>query len=242
MEDSVAVPTRIGAVVLLVCAVFSASCSRNEADFRITQHLDSAYVEDIAPFGDDVYCATRGGLVRWDLAAEQYTVYTTADGMPSNVCTSLLAGGDGLLWAGTLNGLVSFDGEFLTVYDTGDGLPSNEIEDIALDNTGTLWVATAKGLSVRKGSRFAAPGFAFDIGSPVSIIMFDKADNLWIGTMGKGIYMAPPDDRAKVDRMSSLVGNYVEALGQSWDGKIWDSTRMATCTYDGVTWLPYGLE
>jgi ligand-binding sensor domain-containing protein len=241
MEDSVVVPTRTGAIVLFVCAVFAASCSRNEADLMITQHLDSAYVVDIAPFGNDVYCATRGGLVRWDLDTEQFTVYTTADGMPSNICTSLLDGGDGLLWVGTLNGLVSFDGTIFTVYDTGDELPSNEIEDITLDNAGTLWVATAKGLSVRKDSRFASPGFAFDPGGPISIIMFDKADNLWVGTHGKGIYMAPPDDRAKIGRMPSLVGYDVEALGQSWDGKIWATTPMATCTFDGIVWLPNPL-
>ena len=116
------------------------------------QNLHPAFslrVEDIALMPDSTLAvATKGGgVVFWK--GSQFEQITTEQGLTADMLECLWAGGDGTLWAGTLNGLNRISGawghrqvEQITVFH---GLPSNEISRIrTLD--GNVWVATSKGL------------------------------------------------------------------------------------------------
>jgi len=61
------------------------SCSRQDISIKIIQYTDPAHVTGIAKYQGDLYCATKGGLVKWDMISGEYTIITTADGLPSNV-------------------------------------------------------------------------------------------------------------------------------------------------------------
>lgn len=70
---------------------------------------------------------------------------------------SLAEGPGGLLWIGTAQGLVRFDGRGLEVFTRRDGLPADACAPSALlaEAGGDLWVATAGGLARVEGSSLA---------------------------------------------------------------------------------------
>ncbi len=93
-----------------------------------------------------------------DLTAQinswNYKLYTTADGLPSNVIINAVQDKDGFLWVATASGLCRFDGdEFVTVnHNPNDttSIPSNSIRFVNTIPDGRLLVATDKGLYIMK--------------------------------------------------------------------------------------------
>jgi signal transduction histidine kinase/ligand-binding sensor domain-containing protein len=73
--------------------------------------------------------------------------YTTADGLPTNVVTALLADSRGFLWVGTDDGLARFDGDQFHVFDSRDGLPGGPVNAILEHPSGAIYVATDRGIA-----------------------------------------------------------------------------------------------
>jgi signal transduction histidine kinase/ligand-binding sensor domain-containing protein/DNA-binding response OmpR family regulator len=69
-----------------------------------------------------------GGLNRFDLETEQFTHYTTAQGLPNDVVYAILPDDEGHLWLSTNRGLSRLDpvGGTFRNFDAGDGLQSDE--------------------------------------------------------------------------------------------------------------------
>ena len=79
---------------------------------------------------------------------DQYTFYTTKDGLPDGQITDIIQDRTGYIWLSTTNGLVRFDGYSFKVYrhnlsDTNSIL-ENDIRNLFLDSDGRLWIATFK--------------------------------------------------------------------------------------------------
>lgn len=76
---------------------------------------------------------------------------TTADGLPSNAVHTLFEDRDGIIWAGTGDGLARLEGARIRVFhhDHNDpaSLAHDQVNGIAQDAAGTLWFATMDGLS-----------------------------------------------------------------------------------------------
>ncbi|MBT8234469.1 MAG: histidine kinase [Bacteroidia bacterium] len=109
----------------------------------------SLRIEDIALLPDSsLAIATKGaGIVFWK--DELFEEITTKEGLTANMLECLYVDHQGILWAGTLNGLNRISGTFgnrkieqITLFH---GLPSNEINDIGVLNN-NVWVATNNGL------------------------------------------------------------------------------------------------
>lgn len=87
-----------------------------------------------------------------DVATRRTRHYPVNASIPiNNSCYSLLDGGDGTLWVGTLNGLLSFDiaaGRFsrhlCTDYESKLG--SLQITTLFRDSKGRVWIGTGAGL------------------------------------------------------------------------------------------------
>lgn len=154
--------------------------------------------------GDDgtVWAATVGptsepdgasavGLSR--LSGEQWASWTTDDGLPAAVVTSLAVADDGTVWAGTRpaeddpegaqGGVWRFDGTRWTSWTVRDGLASHDVEDVAVDEVGTVWAATERGVSRFDGSDWATyttnDGLA---DNEVSAVVVGPAGAVWAGT------------------------------------------------------------
>ncbi|GJM41217.1 MAG: hypothetical protein DHS20C20_14990 [Ardenticatenaceae bacterium] len=79
-------------------------------------------LRDVALLGDDVWAASLGGLVRYDLASGEVRKYTTLDGLPNIGTYSLEVcpiNGEDRLIVGTRNGLVLYNAA-TDGWDSGD--------------------------------------------------------------------------------------------------------------------------
>jgi len=70
--------------------------------------------------------------------------WSTAEGLPQSSVLTLMQDRHGYLWAGTLNGLVRFDGLRFTLFDAVNtpGLESSRIVLVYEDREGRLWIGT----------------------------------------------------------------------------------------------------
>ena len=84
-----------------------------------------------------------GGLCRFD--GERFKTYTTRDGLPDNLITSIARSSDRSIWIGTASGLCRFDGgRFLSI----EPFAGQAINHLLFDASNNLWVGTENGLFV----------------------------------------------------------------------------------------------
>jgi len=62
--------------------------------------------------------------------SQQYTNYTTKDGLPSNHVYRITQDVDGFIWFITDKGMVKFNGTDFKKFTIRDGLPTNDIWNI----------------------------------------------------------------------------------------------------------------
>ncbi|GAL82289.1 hypothetical protein JCM19274_1603 [Algibacter lectus] len=59
--------------------------------------------------------------------SQQFTNYTTDDGLPSNHIYKIAQDQKGFLWFATAKGLVKYNGNTFKVFTTKDGLANNDV-------------------------------------------------------------------------------------------------------------------
>jgi ligand-binding sensor domain-containing protein len=117
---------------------------------------DKIYSIYIAPdgtkwFGTDQGVATHKG----SNTLENWTVYTTDNGLVNNFVQAITADKKGNLWFGTKGGGISvFDGSKWTSYTKVNGLNSNNILCLTVDNDGVVWIGTDDGVTSFNGENF----------------------------------------------------------------------------------------
>ncbi len=100
-----------------------------------------------------IWIATEGhGLIKVTDDLGEYQAYTTSDGLPSNMVTSITEAPDNIFWISTQKGLCYYDtkeGKFVR-YTLSDGLPSLVFNRGAVlneyDLNGHVWFGSEKGL------------------------------------------------------------------------------------------------
>ncbi len=99
----------------------------------------------------NLWIATMDGLNSFNPKSQTFTVYRTADGLPSNVIFGILEDERGNLWVSTNNGLCKFNPVTGTAksYDITDGLQSNEFKENAYckSRTGVMYFGGNKGFN-----------------------------------------------------------------------------------------------
>ncbi|MBL1260736.1 MAG: hypothetical protein COB33_009435 [Thiotrichaceae bacterium] len=137
-----------------------AKASQHHARQKTEQGLEDVdiaynpnYIISLAVDSDGIVWAGTwgGGLARFD--GENWTNYTTADGLPGNHIFMLHIDIDGQLWIGTSKGLARFkeEGEGFNVMTTLDGLYANNVFSLAKSGNGTMWVGSFGGVAKLSG-------------------------------------------------------------------------------------------
>ena len=163
-----------------------------------------------------------------------------------NSFTTLAAGTDGSIWAGTqTNGLWHYKAGQKRLYTTADGLGSDEIRSLSLDQDGTLWIGTKDGgLHAEKDGRFLK--YTARDGLP--------SDNIWkIANDGESLWLCSSHGVSRIskrDLRDFSAGqlkvlqpvNYGLADGlrseqcidveRHTDGSLWFVTRRGVAVYD----------
>ncbi len=110
--------------------------------------------------------------------------FTLEHGLPSNAIYCIFKDSRGIVWIGTENGLVKYDGKSFKIYNTFNGLIGNLIWDIQEDKNHHLWFACYnKGLSKFDGTKFTNYTQKDGLVNPkIRRLFFDKEGKLYIGT------------------------------------------------------------
>jgi ligand-binding sensor domain-containing protein len=101
-------------------------------------------------FGTDQGIARHTG----NKTLENWTAFTSDDGLVHNFVQAIAADNNGKLWFGTKGGVSVFDGSVWTSFTIDDGLNSNNILCIAVDHDGVVWLGTDNGVNCFKNGEF----------------------------------------------------------------------------------------
>lgn len=154
-----------------------------------------------------------GGLFRYDQGRWQR--FGMDDGLPDDIINALTIDPSGTLWAGTMNGLVAFDGQRFTHYTAG--LPSTKIGALRFDRQGILWIGTTSGLARFQQGRIETTELT---DHSIQALYEDQAGCLWIGTQTGLLYRPPSSTRCIPTKVTSPVTDICEDP----DGNLWVST------------------
>lgn len=153
--------------------------------------LDSMLLS-IADDGDDAWIGTDGeGLVHVNGSTLTVVSFRRDDGLADNVVWGVAVDGNGVVWAGTDEGLSRYDATadpMFTSWDNDDGLSSNTILDVAVSN-GIVWLATSNGatrLDPATGltTVFRTPDLP---NNNTRAVVIDSAGGVWFGTANGGL-------------------------------------------------------
>lgn len=181
-----------------------------------------------------LWVSTAGRGVHRLLNDGSRTVYTTADGLPSNIVWAITEDRDGNVWLGTDAGCVRYrDGHF-SCFSTSNGLTHNSVRSLYVDAEGNLWIGTSRGgLNRLKDGEFRAFGTAEGLSHDIALpVCQDRRGVVWVGTAGGGLsFRAGQRGFAPYGGVPELSDDYVRALWPASDGGLWIGTRNEGLKY-----------
>ena len=156
----------------------------------IKQYVQNKGIRDIL-FDDEVtWIASYAGLLRIEGSSKK--LYTTADGLSSELIRSIYRDSNGVIWLASRSGGVMklVDNELVKVVDESSGMKSNYVLDIE-EHGGKMYFATNRG-GVTVLSEDNSIDTYLDYGGYTDVVNFnirsDKKDRLWLCT-SNGLFL-----------------------------------------------------
>ena len=128
-------------------------------NYNFMHGIGNGFVTDLEVVGNNVWIGTGnfakagamathgGGLTLYN--GKTFKSYDLSQFSGTNIRTTLvncIKEKDGIIYIGTMGGLLIYDGSKFKIYRDTQGLPSNNINDILIDNNG-IWICTSNGLA-----------------------------------------------------------------------------------------------
>ena len=236
----------------------------DSAGGQVTTSYADGWISSLAADASgNVWVGTSAGLSRFD--GQQWTTFTTADGLGDDHISSLAVDGQGQVWAGSRYGkeLTRFDGQRWTRYQF-EGLWGNVV---AIAPNGDIWCAGYGDiLLVRFDGQDWWTYDHDDIGIDnesvyipihdnvwaheyvyISEIAFDRSGTLWaVAEFFKGTAGVRSGIEITVYRLLTFNGmqwtlydQIVSLILEERQGRVWLGCEGAVCIKDGSTWKRY---
>ena len=189
----------------------------------VTSTFDGSKVEVFAMTFDrdgNLWVASRGkGLYR--IHGDVVDHYGRTDGLSSDSVNLLFEDREGILWAGTSNGIDSFRDPGVTTFSSSEGLAKDGASGVLASRDGSIWVANDGSLDrIANGSISSIRTGAGLPGHQVTSLLEDRAGNLWVG-IDDSLYVM------KNGRFQAIAGLDHKPLGlvvgitEDVDGNVW---------------------
>jgi len=214
-------------------------------NFNTPQGLNDAFVYDQEFTKDAMWIATWSGVSR--VAGDpllhhswtSFTVENTDGGLIDNWVYAIEIGEGDNIWFGTEAGLSLYDGKKWRNWNHKNGLGASH-EIVENDNR---WVTdTFKG-SHHNNQAVDLPNTGSADYRPNYIVsmLLDQANRLWVGTWGGGLSMFDPETQVfrNYTVKDGLPGNYILALNEGPDGRLWIGSNKGLSQFDGAVFLNY---
>jgi ligand-binding sensor domain-containing protein len=171
-----------------------------------TTYTDANTVNGVVIKGNDVWAATEGGVVEWDMATGTYQKYTTSDGLPSNYIIGMTQDNTGNLWFVTVGGFVTGG---ITKYD------------------GKSW-QTLPGINIDNAAPVGVTAVAFNSKNKLYVGMSDGSIYLFNGKYqeikGPDANQFHESPSITVDKNTNLWSIGSDSI-ERYDGKSWEGSR-----------------
>lgn len=128
--------------------------------------------------------------------------YQVEKGLSHNSVWCILQDSYGFMWFGTTDGLNRFDGQRFIVYKNDiqdpNSLGNNYVQALFEDNHNNIWVGTNSGIYIydRNSENFThfkkKTKYEVSISSEVTKIIQTQKGQIWIATLGQGIFIFDP--------------------------------------------------
>ncbi len=168
--------------------------------------------------------STDGPVFRW--RDTKFVEYFPAGSGPTQV-SAIYQDGRGTLWFGGRQGLVRSAGRNITQVKAEAGYPGGEVTVMSGGGAGDLWLGTAQGFILKEdGGRLETIGSPADLlYSHVSGILVTSPNEVWVTTMGAGLFLYDGARWHHFERTEGLPDLRLtqvidDVLGHLWFGSI----------------------
>jgi ligand-binding sensor domain-containing protein len=184
-----------------------------------------------------VFCALLS-LSR--LQAQQFTNYTTDNGLPSNVVNGVAVDSQNNKWFATQSGVAKFDGSVWTVFTTANGIIDNYINCIAVDVNDRIWAGTDIGVSTFNGTVWVSYTTANGLAnSMINYIAGDLDGSVWIGTSA-GLSHFDGTNWTNYTTVQGLANDFVSYIAIEDQQKRWFGTMLGGLSrYNGSAFATF---
>lgn len=155
----------------------------------IKNGLPSNKINAITKYKNFIIVGTNKGLSFYNLGTKKFTNYFIENGLIDENISCLLSQANDVLWIGSQNGLLKFNGNQFYYYNIGFDNNSNIVRCLINDKEDNVWVGSHSGLFKYRDNSFSTfdkingPGNAF-----VYQIFRDSKNDLWMCSENNGIY------------------------------------------------------
>ena len=184
-----------------------------------------------------MWFATFDGLVKFDGVNFQMFNEKNHPAFKKNGVLSLYQDNNNTLWVGTNGGgLIKMKNDNFILFQDETLQQSNIITDIDRDQEGLLWLATRNGvIKFEDGNFITDPQLVTLSNSAILSLMVDSKNNIWIGTLGEGLFMLSDEKLAHFDENSGLDDNSVRSILEDSKGNIWIGTNLGVNLFSNNT-------
>lgn len=195
-----------------------------------------------------LYVGTHvGGLNYLDVGTRRVENFPISNTIPiNNGCYTLLDEGDGTLWVGTLNGLLSFDKQTRrfsrhAAAERAPRLASQHISTLFRDSKRRVWIGSDMGLylcsegcrDVRSLSDTKISGGGFLGSSSVLCVTEDSRGTIWVGTKQGLLRYDEEESRfTAYTHRDGLPNDYVYGILEDDMHRLWLSTNNGLSCFD----------
>ena len=205
-------------------------------------------IKDIAIDAEGrVYAATWGGIYVYDQDGNTLLRYTEADGLPTNIMTSVCTAPDGSVWFGSTHGVIRLSKGEISTFTVRDGLNDNLTYSVAYSPTLGILAGTEQGVSRLIGKQFEPLDDEHEFARRrVYDIHIDQKGTAWFAKEAGLSRYANEEDRTVFRRdvlqfpvESGPVRNEIFCVTTDEKGRPWVGTRTGISYFDGVKWRSY---
>jgi ligand-binding sensor domain-containing protein len=175
-----------------------------------------------------------GGVSRYDPATGAWETFTSNSGLIANFVRGIWEDREGGMWFATLGGVSLYLGRSYGTVDV-PGLAGAEINALLVDRQQQVWAGTAgSGIWRFDGSVWQQVGQT--LASPTIWSLYeDQAGDIWVGTAGGGVARWHEGRWQTFLQRDGLADDYVFAIQQGPDGRLWFGTAQGASFYDPST-------
>lgn len=188
-----------------------------------------------------LWIATTRGFTKYSKG--RMKAFSSTDGLPSNIVTSIFSDKTGVTWLGSDgSGVTAFKNDDFYNYSMADGLASNNVYDIIQSPEGLIYFACyGGGISIWDGKRFSdLPTELPD--KRIFSLALDHDQNLWIG-MESGVAVVKSDSITHFTTSNGLAHNETRVLKVDNKGKIWaGSFGGGVSCYNHELWISLNVK